>query len=241
MYLALLFICAVLPGVALMVMIYNQDKIEKEPRGLLAKLFFFGMLTTISALILELIGDIVVGVLFSEGSTVFNLLDCFLIVACAEEGGKYFVNKKAAWKHPAFDYRFDGVVYGVFTGLGFAVLENILYVFENGLGTAFFRAVTSIPGHAIFGIFMGLYFGYAKECAGRRDKKGCRTNLKKAFWIPVLLHGFYDFCLSEATALSVAAFLIFLIVLYIAAFQAVKNGSRTDRRIVPDVPEEQDL
>ena len=79
-----------------------------------------------------------------------------------EEGGKYFVLKHKTWRHPAFNYTFDAVVYAVTAALGFAVAENILYVMDGGVGVALLRAAVAVPGHAFDGVFMGYYYGIAK-------------------------------------------------------------------------------
>lgn len=81
--------------------------------------------------------------------------------------------------------------------MGFAVIENILYVFEHGLEVGIMRSFTSIPGHGMFAIYMGVYYGLAKlyEKCGQLSK--VNGELRKALWIPMLLHGFYDFCLAD--------------------------------------------
>jgi RsiW-degrading membrane proteinase PrsW (M82 family) len=56
----------------------------------------------------------------------------------------------------------DGVVYGAVASLGFATLENILYVTPNGFAVAAARAFTAVPGHALLGVIMGYYVGRAK-------------------------------------------------------------------------------
>ena len=153
---------AVLPGIFIIVYIYNLDKREKEPVGLLFKLTGLGALTVISALILELIGDKILPIFFTPNTMLYNAIECFCVVAMAEEVGKYFVLKKFAWNDKNFDYMFDGIIYGVCVGLGFAIVENVSYVLENGVSNAIMRAVTAVPGHATFGIYMGLYMAYAK-------------------------------------------------------------------------------
>ena len=84
------------------------------------------------------------------------VLENFLAVALVEEACKRWVVLKFAWRSPAFDYRFDAVVYCVFAALGFAALENILYVAEYGFAVAVSRALLSVPGHCFFAVYMGL-------------------------------------------------------------------------------------
>jgi hypothetical protein len=91
----------------------------------------------------------------------------------------------------------DGVVYGTAASLGFAALENILYVSEGGFGLAVMRAVTAVPGHALLGVIMGFYVGRARFDPERR-----RRWLRLALVIPILLHGLYDFPLISLRAMT---------------------------------------
>lgn len=225
----MLILLAVLPAVLLMIFLWKLDAIEKEPRGLLARLFVCGALTVFSAIILGMVGTSLFLSLLVPGSLAYLLVDNFIVTALVEEGGKYFVTKKLTWKHPAFDYTFDAVVYAVTASLGFATLENICYVMDSGVGTAIMRAIMSVPGHAIDAVYMGSYYGLAKLCQRTGDKKGMKRNLRRALWIPVLLHGFYDFCLESQSALLLLAFLVFEIVITVSAFRRVKRLSREDQ------------
>ena len=146
-----------------------------------------------------------------------------------EEGGKYFVLKRLTWNHPAFDYTFDAVVYAVTASLGFATLENIAYVLDSDLGTALMRAILSVPGHAIDGLFMGSFYGAAKLCERMGDQKGKKQNLRRALWVPVLIHGFYDFCLESESGFLLLAFLVFEVFITVTAYLRVKRLSREDQ------------
>lgn len=223
---------ALLPAVALLVIIYRQDKIEKEPIGLLIRLVFFGALTCISAMIFETVGEYILDFIGVQADTeLYYLLDSFLVVAVSEEAGKYFVQKKMTWKHRAFNYRFDAIVYAVCVGLGFAMLENVLYVLEEGFGTAIIRAVTAIPSHAFDAVFMGYYFGEAKlaEAYGMEAKR--KKYLKAAFIVPVLMHGFYDYCAFSQMDISNIVFFVFIIVMYVKAIKRVKKSAKEDRMV----------
>lgn len=225
----LLLTIAVLPAFLLIWYVYSQDKIEKEPMGLLLKLLGLGALSVISALILETIGTAVLELLgLTEGSTLYNFLMCFCVVGFSEEIGKYFFLKKGSWNHPAFNYRFDAIVYAVSVSLGFAVVENIMYVFENGIGTGILRALTAVPAHAVFAVFMGYFYGIAKmnENVGATFRaKLCR---KMAVIVPILIHGFYDFCAFQGTVLYCIIFLAFIIFMDIVAIKRIKRVSVQD-------------
>ncbi|MCH4193404.1 MAG: PrsW family glutamic-type intramembrane protease [Butyrivibrio sp.] len=223
---------AVIPALLLIFYIYSLDKIEKEPTRLLVRLFFLGGLSTISAMILETIGE---NVLKVEGvalpADVYLAIDNFLIVALAEEGGKHFVMKHMTWKNSAFNFRFDAVVYGATTSLGFAAFENILYIMNYGDSLAPTRAVTAIPLHCIAGVFMGHYYGqakYLKDC-GYEKKSG--FYMAMSMIIPVLIHGFYDFLASSGTELCNIVFLVYIVVLDLVAFRKVRRYSKEDTAV----------
>lgn len=144
-----LLLAALVPAVFLMVQVYRLDRIEKEPPGLLLKLVLFGTLSGLAAGVVEGALTRALEVLLS-GSALRLVIENFLAVALVEEACKRWVVMKFAWNHPAFDYRFDAVVYCVFAALGFAALENILYVAQFGFAVAVSRALLSVPGHCFF-------------------------------------------------------------------------------------------
>lgn len=232
-----MLILAILPSIILFFIVWKGDRYEKEPRKLLLKLFLFGMLTTFSASIIEIvIGDYIIGSL-KDMVILYAFIDSFFVVAAAEEAGKYFVLKKISWKHPAFNYTFDAVVYSVAVSLGFATLENIMYLVGASIGLAFARAVLSIPGHAIYAVYMGYYYGLAKHAEASGDEKQMKTNLKKALIVPILLHGFYDFCLYTENGFFILIFFVFEIVLTVFAVRKFIKLSKDETRI-PSAAEE---
>ncbi|MCR5704264.1 MAG: PrsW family intramembrane metalloprotease [Eubacterium sp.] len=219
---------AVLPALILFFYVYKLDKIEKEDSKLLIKLFLLGAATIISAIVLELIGMALLSMFFEKGETAYIFIANFLVVAVAEEGGKYLVLKKNTWNHEEFNYSFDAVLYAITVSLGFATIENVMYVLDGGVGVAILRALTSVPGHAIFGLFMGNYYGLAKRCEQQGYEDGMRKNLRKALGVPVLLHGFYDFCLEMNSGWFLGTFLVFELGLTILSVKKVKKMSKQD-------------
>lgn len=230
-----LALLAVLPAIVLLVVIYRADNIEKEPFSLMAKVFGLGALTTISAMILEEIGLFILSFFFYTPNALYTFFEMFCVVALAEEAGKYFVLKKATWKNKEFNFSFDGIVYSVCASLGFATLENILYVFQGGFSTAVMRAITAVPGHCIFGIFMGIYYGIAKGCELRGDENGKKLNLKKALLVPIFLHGFYDFSCSLEYDGMFLVFILLEIFMTVNAIKMVKKMSKEDKPLNPEV------
>ena len=232
--LQILLIAALLPPVILLLLVWKQDKIEKEPISLLIKLFIFGCLTTFAAMVLEMIGERILGGIFGEGynSLIGQFLLYFIVVAWSEEGVKRFALRRATWNHPAFDYRFDAIVYAVFVSLGFAALENIEYVFGfGGLAVAGVRAITAIPLHCITGIYMGHYYGEAKMSDAHGDKASAKKYMFLSLFVPILIHGFYDFCASQQSGILTVIFWIFVIILDIIAYRSIKRYSREDVHI----------
>lgn len=221
---------AVLPGIVIMVKVYRMDKIEKEPTPLMLLLLLFGALVCIPVALVEGVLDSALQAIMSGGS-LYNLIDNFLCVALIEECGKYYVLKKCTWRSKSFDYRFDAIVYAVAATLGFAILENILYVMDGGVQVAIVRGLLSVPGHVVFGIFMGLAYGEAKIMERRGDYMNTRRQLRLAVIVPTILHGIYDFCLSEETVGAIVIFYVFVIVLYVYAWKKINKAAREDSEL----------
>ncbi len=219
------------PSFLLIWYIYRLDKIEKEPFGLIVKLFVFGGLSTISATILELLFSSILGNFLYSGTILYQIISNFLIIALVEEGGKRFVLRKVTWKNPNFNYRFDAVVYAVTVSLGFAAFENVLYIISYGDSIAPIRAITSIPLHCIAGVFMGHYYGQAKYMHDLGRESMRKYFMALAIIIPVLIHGFYDFCATYDNAELSVVFLIYIVALDIFAYRSVKKFSRQDIEI----------
>lgn len=153
----ILIAAAVIPAIVLLRFVYKEDRLDKESPRLLLSLVLFGIIATFAALISEQIGETVLALIVPQDTTAYNAILYFIVVALSEEGFKYLLLKKRTWWSSEFNCQFDGVVYAVFVSLGFALWENISYVAMYGLGTAAVRAVTAVPGHACFGVFMGAF------------------------------------------------------------------------------------
>lgn len=207
-----LLLAALLPAIILLIRVYKLDKIEKEPRPLLVKLVIVGALTGVAASLIEAVLTRLLNRYYSGSELGYLLLENFVAVALVEELCKHWPVRRFAWKHPAFDYRFDAVVYCVFSALGFAALENILYVAQFGLSVAVPRALLSVPGHFFFAVYMGIYLGEAKRA--EREGEGFLRDrfLRESILVPVLLHGFWDFSLSVDSPWMTAAFYAFVLV-----------------------------
>lgn len=224
----LLILAAVLPAAYLMLKVYQSDRLEREPPRLLIGLVLLGMVSTALAGGAEQLGQQILSRLLTENTVAYNALFYFLVVGLAEEGFKYAVLRWRTWRHPEFDCQYDGVVYAVFVSLGFALWENIGYVLMFGLQTALARALTAVPGHASFGVFMGVWYGAAK----RREIYGETQRSKRLLWlsviVPALLHGCYDFIASLEAEGFVLVFIVFVIAMFITALRIIRRASRRD-------------
>lgn len=169
----LLVVMALLPAIVLCIYVFKQDRVEKEPIGLLLKLLFFGVISCFPAAYIEgVLGDIInsmyptaasviesgVGTVIKSEFYNYLFVKYFFGVALVEEGVKLFILIYVTRKNSEFNSLFDGVIYSVFVSLGFAAFENLLYVLSNGFETAVLRAVMSVPGHMFFGVLMGYHY-----------------------------------------------------------------------------------
>ena len=231
----LLSIITMGPPIFLLFMIYRADRVEKEPTGLLIKLFVLGMLSCLPAAFIESFLISALDVIMPDSTLLYIAIVNFLIVGMAEEGVKYVVLKT--------HYRFDGIVYAAVVSLGFAFFENMFYVFgdESAFFIAGMRAVTSIPGHCTFGIMMGYYYGQAKYAEKHGNMQECRQYLKMAYLIPLLLHGFYDFILSTDYEILFFVFIVYVIWLDLRAYRKVKDSAKFDTPVQEQNPYDQNL
>lgn len=215
---------AVAPAIAIILYIYYRDKQEKEPVLLLIRAFFFGLLSIIPAAYLEM-------KFVSQSSHVLAVFySTFFVIAGAEEGCKYLFMYWAAYRKKAFNEPFDGIVYCVMVGMGFAAGENIMYVLrsDNPMNTAIMRMLTAVPAHATFAVIMGYYTGLAKFS---QTKSWQYTVM--AIGGAVLFHGFYDFCLmqQEMSYIALGAF-VSLVVAIRLSWKALRRQSETSREFM---------
>jgi len=171
-----------------MIFIYVKDKYEKEPLKLLILAFILGIFSTIPAII---IGKILEAFNFTLGiNPTRTILFAFLGVGFVEEFSKFIFIRWFIYKNKNFNEPMDGVVYSVMLSMGFAALENIIYVFtsEAPTYTAIVRSLTAVPAHTTFAVIMGLYIGLARFSPRRKRFKYLITGLLAAS----IAHGIYD-------------------------------------------------
>ena len=230
-YNVILIAAAVLPAILLMIKVYRSDHLEQESPALLRALVIAGVLSSLLALVEERILSLILGRIVPEGSAAYDVLLYYVVVAVSEESSKYLFLSRRTWRSPEFNCQYDGVVYAVFVSLGFGLWENISYVLSYGFSTAVVRAVTAIPGHACFGVFMGIFYGVAKKLYNRGDAGGAAFVRVLSVLIPVLLHGTYDYIASAGTRSGNLYFIAFIALLFIVSYLLVSRMAKNDRYI----------
>jgi RsiW-degrading membrane proteinase PrsW (M82 family) len=225
-----LLIISILPVVLLGFYIYEKDS-EKEPGVLLLKLFASGFLAAVMVLSFNLlISKFFPGFTIDENASFLKLFFLtFFEVALIEEFSKWLMIVLIGYKSKEFDQLYDIIVYSVFVALGFAMLENMFYVFssDNGMMLGFSRAILSVPGHVCFGIFMGVFLGFAKT----HDSDNKITSflyMILAVLVPTLLHTVYNFCLMADKEGFFIIFIAFVLALYVGAVIEVDKVSKDD-------------
>jgi RsiW-degrading membrane proteinase PrsW (M82 family) len=212
-----LLLSALAPVAAVIIYIYVKDKYEKESKRMLAFAFILGaIISIIITTVLYMFFDLFLP-LKDDYSIWQQFVKAFFVVALIEEFSKYIMVRGFLQPRTVFNEPFDGIVYAVMVSMGFAAVENMMYVIQGGMEVAMLRAFTAIPAHATFGIIMGYYMGKAKF-----SKNPIKWNLI-GLSLAVLFHGTYDFFLfiGFIPGISIGAF-ISLIVAIILSKRAIK-------------------
>lgn len=194
---------AITPVLIIILYIYMKDKHEKEPKKLLLYNFLLGAIVSIIiTTILYFFFDLFLP-LPNNYSIFQQFIKAFFVVGFVEEFSKYIIVRYYAQPKKEFNEPFDGIVYAVMVSMGFAAVENIMYVSQGRIETAILRAFTAVPAHATFAILMGYYMGKAKF-----SKNKALLNLT-GLLLAILFHGAYDFFLfiGFIPGISIGAFI----------------------------------
>lgn len=177
---------SILPGFFIMALIYNLDVQNKEPLWLLAIAFILGAI--------NLYLDInILEVLLSTDDVQHNFLNTgieALTVSTTEELLKFLVVILIVYPNKNFDEPFDGIVYSVFVGMGFATVENLTFVLNGSASLAIMRMFSAVPSHFVFAVIMGYYLGKAKS-----KKKTQLLFIFLSIITPIIIHALYDYFL----------------------------------------------
>lgn len=225
----LVIFAAIAPVVVLLWQILKRDSANPEPPKMLMKAFFYGMVSTVVTFIFlpvtEMIGDIT---MLDDNPLALAFKQAFFSAALPEEGAKLLMLWLLLRNNPYFDERFDGIVYAVCVGMGFAAVENVLYLFSNydsWLSVGIVRALFAVPGHFFDAVIMGYY--YSHYHFGTRRNPATKTLILAA---PVVAHGIYDgilFSYDIDDGVAVVALILFLIF-----FNRLK---KTGRRLIDEL------
>ncbi|MBL3593065.1 MAG: PrsW family intramembrane metalloprotease [Synergistaceae bacterium] len=198
------------PGLALLWWFYNRDYLDPEPLSLVFSAFLRGMVVIIPVgLVEKALQPLLIGT---------GLLYPFLGIALVEEWAKWVVLKRFI-DHPACDECYDGIVYGTAVSLGFATLENVIYlaVALNPWAVAGLRAFLPVPLHALCGLFMGYE-------AARQKMTGEPSRPVPILFLPVLAHGAFNLALMSGREWGIPFALVLLLLLWMGAFRKMKDS-----------------
>ena len=219
---------ALIPAVVLLGYIYWRDRKSPEPLKQLLKATAWGVLAI--PLTLAIVYPLqLIGVIPEEFTTIGGAIyDAFMSAAIPEELSKLLLLWLFLRKNHYFDERMDGIVYAVCVSLGFAGLENILYVVlnEDWASIAISRAIFAVPGHFCYGVMMGYFYSLAKFEPLHRTRYSALALL-----VPVVAHGVYDSLLfimqvyipTWLESILLLGFLVFCFYLWKWASRSIKK------------------
>ena len=184
------------------------------PALVLAAYIWYADVTTQEPLTL-LVGTFLLGVLFAGFAGILNTVfrEPVTFVGPVEEAVKLLAVRLYPYRDDRFDAVIDGAVYGAAAGLGFATIENALYIVQNtemvsgtlqafseGGDIAAVRALAG-PGHVIYSAFAGYYLGLAKF---NPDDAG--PIVLKGLLIATVIHAGYNTLAGSVTGLLSALY-----------------------------------
>ena len=183
-----LLIMALVPGLVLALYINLMDPKEKKPLGILFQSVFWGVLSFVISILL---GILLHNITEIEPKNVADqMIRALIFVGFVEEGSKFIFVRGILFRSKHFYKPFDGIVFSVMVGMGFATAENIIYVLNGDGGTAIVRMFTAVPAHAVFGVIMGYFIGEAKVF---KSSSGIFSFM--GLFFASFAHGYYDYFL----------------------------------------------
>lgn len=180
---------AALPSILLLSYFYRRDYRKPEPKKVVTKVFIFGCIMTVPAIIVEQLISLPMAYVPLNWQAFYQ---AFAVAALVEEGLKFLLLKRLSRRMASFDEITDGIIYTMAAGLGFAFLENVLYGMSmgGGVGILILRGVTAVPLHCICSGIMGYYIGRAWQNPSRTGLIG--------LILAILVHGLYDWFLFSS-------------------------------------------
>jgi len=222
-----LIVLAIAPVATIILWIYLKDKYDKEPIRILTKFFILGIFVSILALYSE---NILIKINIFTGKMYFFYMS-FIVAGLVEEGLKSLVLIPNLLKEKNFNERLDGIIYSVFLSLGFATVENIIYILFEDKTLAFevgvIRSIISVPAHMMFAVIMGYYISKYKFTDSKYKK---RKNLILSIILPILLHGVFDFILMIQYRWSIIVFIAYIAYLWKISLDKLDEYTNNSRK-----------
>lgn len=233
----LLITVCIIPILILLWYVYIKDKVEKEPVYLLFLLFIGGIIACVISILLDAVLKNFIQFLnwqYSDMNIIQIIFKTLITIAVIEEGSKWIVNYITIWRNKNFNHIYDPIVYCVFVSLGFALFENIIYTitFKNyGIMPIVMRGLISVPCHAVFGVFMGFYLGISKNAIAYNKIKQSEKYKLLSIATPIIFHFIYNLCLVKQNRIVYCVFIIYLITMYISAYNKIKKLSNIHKML----------
>ncbi|MFB1050474.1 glutamic-type intramembrane protease PrsW [Paraliobacillus sp. JSM ZJ581] len=205
------------PALALMTFFYLKDRFNTEPILPIVQSFVYGALLVFPIMFIQY-------AFAAEEVAQGFFLSSFILTGLLEEFFKWFIFVYTVYKFTTFNSFYDGIIYGVAISLGFATVENILYLVAHGIEYALARAFFPVSSHALFGVVMGYYLGRA-----RFNPLKPRLMMFVALLLPFLLHGLYDYILQTTKGNWLYILTPFMILLWLNAIKKVKQANHYTR------------
>ena len=221
------FLLAVIPAVFLLWYFCRLANTGTGSRTVILQIFFTGIISIFPVVALEIMIS-KVNVYYQWSRFIYYFFEAFIVAGLVEEYIKMQIVKFTAYYKGRLHKIIDGIVYTIAASLGFACIENILYVFGNNWETAIARGVTSVPLHAVASGTMGYYIGLARFA---RNKGQERLLLNVGLWQAIMIHGLYNFLIliSPLFGAMFAAFVIPMVIfLYIRLKSRIFQAQELD-------------
>ena len=162
----LVILAAIAPVAVVIWYIYRKDRKQPEPTKLLIKAFIYGIFSALLTLMIVIPFEAITEFANDEVSNIGSAIsNAFFMAAIPEEVAKLVMLWLLLRNNPYFDEHFDGIVYAVCIGMGFAAIENVLYLFDNyesWISVGIARALFAVPGHFLDAVIMGFYYSLVK-------------------------------------------------------------------------------
>lgn len=204
---------AVAPAIILATIMIRKDR-RPEPIGWLWVAVGIGVLICPVLYLIAFFGWPVI-----EADSLWTaFLTSFITASIPEECLKFGALLVLAKCCKHFNEYFDGIVYAVCIGMGFAGFENITYVlgYEDWIYVSITRALMSVPMHYFFAIIMGTFFSI-----GWFDRRNRKVYFSAALLLPIFVHGSYDF-LCYSLGLS-EDFSLLILLAFILGFRWIRK------------------